>query len=102
MFLFQYSYVIKEDFRRKYHIFKLPEEEFIKLYINCFELQKTDIMYKNMEELKVKVVEVSQEKEQPQGNDYIRVTVEIDGRKIAVWTTGSNINALRFDIDKKR
>lgn len=26
-----------------------------------------------MEELKVKVVEVSQEKEQPQGNDYIRV-----------------------------
>lgn len=35
-----------------------------------------------MEELKVKVVEVSQEKEQPQGNDYIRVTVEIDGRKI--------------------
>ena len=40
----------------------------------------------DMEELKVKVVEVSQEKEQPQGNDYIRVTVEIDGRKIAVWT----------------
>lgn len=36
------------------------------------------------------------------GNDYIRVTVEIDGRKIAVWTTESNINALRFDIDKKR
>ena len=26
-----------------------------------------------MEELKVKVVEVSQEKEQPQGNDFIRV-----------------------------
>ena len=42
-----------------------------------------------MEELKVKVVEVSQEKEQPQGNDYMRVTVEIDGRKIAVWTTES-------------
>ena len=41
-----------------------------------------------MEELKVKVVEVSQEKEQPQGNDYIRVTVEIDGRKIAVWKIG--------------
>ena len=53
-----------------------------------------------MEELKVKVVEVSQEKEQ--GNDYMRVTVEIDGRKIAVWTTESNIKALRFDIDRKR
>ena len=55
-----------------------------------------------MEELKVKVVEVSQEKEQPQGNDFIRVIVEIDGRKIAVWTTESNINALCFDIDRKR
>lgn len=55
-----------------------------------------------MEELKVKIVEVSQEKEQPRDNDYIRVTVEIDGRKIAVWTTESNIKALRFDFDKKR
>lgn len=54
----------------------------------------------DMEELKVKVVEVSQEKEQPQGNDFIRVIVEIDGRKIAVWTTESNINALCFDIDR--
>ena len=35
-----------------------------------------------MEELKVKVVEVSQEKEQPKGNDYVRVTVEIGGRKL--------------------
>lgn len=55
-----------------------------------------------MEELKVKIVEVSQEKEQPRDNDYIRVTVEIDGRKIAVWTTESNIKVLRFDIDRKR
>lgn len=55
----------------------------------------------DMEELKVKVVEVSQEKEQPKGNDYVRVTVEIGGRKIAVWTTESNIKALRFDMDKK-
>lgn len=46
-----YKILTDEDFRRKYHIFKLPEEEFIRLYINCFELQKTDIMYKNMEEL---------------------------------------------------
>lgn len=55
-----------------------------------------------MEELKVKIVEVSQEKEQPRDNDYIRVTVEIDGRKIAVWTTESKIKALRFDLDRKR
>lgn len=54
-----------------------------------------------MEELKVKVVEVSQEKEQLEGNDFIRVIVEIDGRKIAVWTTESNIKAIRFDIKGK-
>lgn len=54
-----------------------------------------------MKELKVKVVEVSKEKEQLKGNDYIRVTVEIDGRKMAVWTTESNIKALRFDMDPK-
>lgn len=55
-----------------------------------------------MKELKVKIVEVSQEQEHPQGNDYVRVTVEIGGRKIAVWTTESNIKTLRFDVDKKR
>ena len=55
-----------------------------------------------MEELKVKIVEVSQEQEQPKGNNYVRVTVEIGRRKIAVWTTESNIKALRFDMDKKR
>lgn len=55
-----------------------------------------------MEKLKAKIVEVSQEKAQPQGNDYIRVTVEIGERKIAVWTTESNIKVLCFDMDKKR
>ena len=35
----------------------------------------------DMEELKVKVSGSFTEKETPQGNDYIRVTVEIDGRK---------------------
>lgn len=54
----------------------------------------------DMKELKVNIVEVSQEQKQPQGNDYIRVIVEIGGRKIAVWTTESNIKALRFDMDK--
>lgn len=46
-----YKILTDEDFRRKYHVFKLPENEFIKLYIKCFELQKPDIMYKNIEEL---------------------------------------------------
>ncbi len=46
-----YKILTDEDFRRKYHVFKLPENEFIKLYIKCFELQKPDVMYKNIEEL---------------------------------------------------
>jgi len=46
-----YKILTDEDFRRKYHVFKLPEDEFIKLYIKCFELQKPDIMYKTIEEL---------------------------------------------------
>lgn len=46
-----YKILTDEDFRRRYHIFKLPENEFIELYIKCFELQKPDIMYKNIEEL---------------------------------------------------
>lgn len=46
-----YKILTDEDFRRRYHVFKLPENEFIRLYIKCFELQKPDIMYKNIEEL---------------------------------------------------
>ncbi len=46
-----YKILTNEDYKRKYHVFKLPEEEFIKLYINCFEIQKPDIMHKNIEAL---------------------------------------------------
>lgn len=46
-----YKILTDEDFRRRYHVFKLPENEFIRLYIKCFELQRPDIMYKNIEEL---------------------------------------------------
>ena len=46
-----YKILSSEDYRRKLHIFKLPEEEFIKLYLNCFELDKPSIMYNNMEKL---------------------------------------------------
>jgi hypothetical protein len=35
----------------------------------------------DMEELKVKVVEVSQEKEQPQGNDYIVLPLKLTDEK---------------------
>ena len=46
-----YKILSSEDYRRKHHIFKLPEEEFIKLYLKCFELDKPSIMYNNMEKL---------------------------------------------------
>ncbi len=46
-----YKILTDEDFRRRYHVFKLPEDEFIDLYIKCFEVDKPDKMYKNIEEL---------------------------------------------------
>ncbi len=46
-----YKILTDEEYRRKYHVFKLPEEEFIKLYIRCFDMDKLSIMYKNMEAL---------------------------------------------------
>ena len=55
-----------------------------------------------MEELQVKHMEVPQKKELQQGNDFIRVVDEIDGRNIAVWTTESNIIDICYDIDRKK
>lgn len=46
-----YKILTDEDFRKKCHIFKIPEKEFIKLYVKCFEIDKPDKMYKNIEEL---------------------------------------------------
>lgn len=46
-----YKILTDEEYRRNYHIFKLPDNEFIKLYIKCFELDKPNIMYNNMEKL---------------------------------------------------
>ncbi len=46
-----YKILTDEKYRRKYHVFKLPEREFIKLYTRCFELDKPNVMYKNMETL---------------------------------------------------
>lgn len=46
-----YKILSDEEYRRKLHIFKLPEKEFIKLYLKCFELDKPSLMYSNIEEL---------------------------------------------------
>ena len=46
-----YKILTNEDYRRKWHVFKLPEEEFIKLYIKCFEIDRVSVMYKNIYDL---------------------------------------------------
>ena len=40
-----------EEYRKKYHVFKLPEKEFIKLYINCHEKTSRDAMYNNIKKI---------------------------------------------------
>lgn len=46
-----YKILTDEDYRKKYHVFKLPEDEFINLYLKCYNLDKPDRMYKNIEKL---------------------------------------------------
>lgn len=46
-----YKILTDFEFRKKYHVFNLPEEEFVKLYIRCFEIDKPTTMYKNISNL---------------------------------------------------
>ena len=46
-----YNILIDENYRRKCHVYKLPEEEFINLYLKCFNIEKPSIMYKNIDNL---------------------------------------------------
>lgn len=43
-----YKILINEEYRKKYHVFKLPDEEFINLYLKCYNLGGTSNMYQNM------------------------------------------------------
>lgn len=38
----------------------------------------------------------------PNDNDMRKIVVEIDGRKLAIYTTQSNINAFKFDQQQKK
>ena len=55
----------------------------------------------DMEEVKVKVVEVWEEKEEGEGKELIGVMVEIEGGKIGVWSRESKMNGVWFDIERK-
>lgn len=46
-----YKILTDEEYRKKYHVFKLPEKEFIKLYINCHEKTSRDAMYNNIKKI---------------------------------------------------
>lgn len=47
----RFKILTDENYRKNYHIFKLPEKEFIKLYLNCFIEDKKDNMFKNINDL---------------------------------------------------
>lgn len=46
-----YKILTDSEYRKKYHVFKLPDKEFIKLYLKCYEDNKPNIMYKNISKL---------------------------------------------------
>ena len=46
-----YKLLTDNNYREKNHIFKLPEDEFIKLYLKCYEVGKPEIMYENINNL---------------------------------------------------
>lgn len=46
-----YKILTDDEYRKKYHIFNLPEKEFIKLYIKCYDIDKPSVMYKNISNL---------------------------------------------------
>lgn len=46
-----YKILTDNDYRKKYHAFKLPEEEFIRRYLRCYNEVRKDEMYKNISNL---------------------------------------------------
>lgn len=47
------------------------------------------------------IIEVEACNTLPIGDDFRKVIVEIDGRKVAIWTTESNLKAIEFDQQSK-
>ncbi len=43
-----YKILTNEDYKDKFHIFKVPEQEFIRIFALCYEINKPTIMYKNI------------------------------------------------------
>ncbi len=43
-----YKILTDSNYRKKYHAFKLPDEKFISLYLNCYNELRKEEMYKNI------------------------------------------------------
>lgn len=46
-----YKILSDETYRKNYHIFKVPEDNFIKLYLDCYKENDADVMYKKISKL---------------------------------------------------
>ena len=46
-----YKVLTDQEYCKRYHVFKLPEKEFIKLYLKCYEKDKKINMYENISKL---------------------------------------------------
>lgn len=46
-----YKILTDEEYRKKYHIFKIPEEEFVNMYIKCHNVGSVELMYNNISRL---------------------------------------------------
>ena len=46
-----YKILTNDEYRKKHHVFKLPEEEFVNMYLRCHNIASVDLMYKNISNL---------------------------------------------------
>ncbi len=46
-----YKILTNEDYRKKYHVFKIPEEEFVDMYLRCHSVGSMELMYNNIANL---------------------------------------------------
>ena len=46
-----YKILTDEEYRKKYHVFHIPEEEFVNMYLRCHNVGSMELMYNNISNL---------------------------------------------------
>ena len=46
-----YKILTDTEYRKQYHVYKMPDDDFAKLYTKCYEVDRTDVMYKRITKL---------------------------------------------------